>query len=163
MVVQEAKRCLASKTALQYCRKMLAATSKVQHPKWQPHGYDLSQSSKMADSASNISPEREPTVAIFPFEYPAHFWHCPPEDRRLTFKRLLKTAPRQPLSVIIGRLISHPPPLTCTWRCSCKRSRHPSFGGAPPSGSELLRSNTPSRSQFAAGPASVSGGASYRG
>ena len=61
-----------------------------------------------------------------------------------------------PLFVIIGRLISHPAPLTCTWRCSGKRSRHPSFGGAPPSGSELLHSNTLSRSQFATGPASVS-------
>lgn len=102
----------------------------------------------------------EPTVPIIPFEYPAHFSVPLVQNCRLTpangrFENAA-AADSLPLFVIIGRLISHPAPLTCTWRCSGKRSRHPSFGGAPPSGSELLHSNTPSRSQFAAGPASVS-------
>lgn len=83
------------------------------------------------------------------------------QKRRLTHVngrlKCARAADRLPLfAFIIGRLISHPSPLTCTWRCSGKISRHPSFGRAPPSGCELLHSNTPSRSQFAAGPASDS-------
>jgi len=161
-------RRIGPRTALQYCEEivqLVAATLKVQHPTALRIGSEPAKQDGQdnnTDSASNISSRREPTVAIFPVEYPAHYLSLPcQQGQEMSTHTRPTAAPKRPRGrapQMIGRLISHPAPLTCTWRCSGKRSRHPSFGGAPPSGSELLHSNTPSQSQFAARPGKRFGG-----